>query len=77
MSTLTMPVGNIAPSAAASPPASPGLLARLVHQREMRARREVASYLMSQSDERLADFGFSADDIHALRAGNLRIPVAR
>ena len=76
MSTLTIALGNIAPSAAASP-ASPGLFARLVHQRGMRARREVLSYLMSQSDERLAGLGFSADDIRDLRAGNLRIPVAR
>jgi hypothetical protein len=76
MSTSTIALGNIAPSAAASP-ASPGLFARLIHQREMRARREVASYLKSQSDERLAALGFSADDIRDLREGNLRMPVAR
>ena len=76
MSTVTIALGNIAPSAAA-PPASPGLFARLNHQREMRARREVASYLMAQSDERLTGLGFSAEDIGDLREGNLRLPVAR
>jgi hypothetical protein len=76
MSTLSIPLGNIAPSAAA-PPASPGLFARLIEGREMRARREIVSYLMSQSDDRLAGFGFSTDDIHDLREGNLRSPVAR
>ena len=75
MSTLTIPLGNIAPSASAAP-ASPGLFARLLQGREMRARRETLSYLTSLSDARLADFGFSADDIHDLRDGNLRIPVA-
>ena len=77
MSTLTIARGNITPSAAASPPTSPGLFARLVHQREVRARREIVSYLMSQSDDRLAGLGFSSDDIHALREGNLRVSVAR
>ena len=76
MSTLTIALGNSAPSAAPSP-TSPGLFARLVHQREMRARREVASYLMTQSDERLAGLGFGPDDIRDLREGNLRLPVAR
>ena len=75
MSTLTISLGNVAPSAAAAPP-SPGPFARLLQAREMRARRETLSYLTSQSDARLADLGFSADDIHDLRAGNLRIPVA-
>jgi len=54
----------------------PGLFARLLQAREMRARREVLSYLASQSDARLADLGFGADDIHDLRAGNVRIPAA-
>jgi hypothetical protein len=76
MSTLAIPLGNIAPSAAASP-ASPGLFARLIQGRQTRARREIASYLMSQSDARLTDLGFGADDIHALRAGNLSIPAVR
>ena len=76
MSTLTIPLGNIAPSAAAAP-ASPGLFARLIQGRETRARREIVSYLMSQSDDRLAGLGFSSDDIRALREGNLRVSVAR
>lgn len=76
MSTLTIPLGNMAPSAAAAP-ASPSLFARLIQAREMRARREIVSYLMSQSDDRLAGLGFSSDDIHDLREGNLAVPVAR
>jgi len=75
MSTLTIPLGNIAPSAAAAPP-SPGLFARLTQGREMSARREVLSYLMSLNDDRLASIGFSSDDIHDLREGKLRTPLA-
>jgi hypothetical protein len=79
MSTLTISLGHIAapPSTAAAAPAKPGLFARLVRGREMRARREVLSYLASHDDERLAILGFSADDIIELRKGNLRIGVAR
>jgi hypothetical protein len=75
MSTLSVPLGNIAPSVAATP-ASPGLFARLIAGREMRARRAAVSYLMSQSNERLAGLGFSAEHIRDLREGNLRIAVA-
>ena len=67
MSTLTIPLGNVAPSAAAAPP-SQGLFARLLQARELRARRETLSYLASLSDARLAALGFSADDIRDLRA---------
>jgi hypothetical protein len=71
-----MPLGNSEPAIAAAPP-SLGLLARLIESRQTRARREVMSYLTSQSDDRLAGLGFSARDIHDLREGNLRIPAER
>jgi hypothetical protein len=74
MSTLTIPLGNIAPSASAAPASPPGLFARLSQAREMRARRETLAYLMSQSDDRLAGLGFSPDDIRDLRQGNRRSP---
>ena len=76
MSTLSIPLGNVAPSVAAAP-AKPGLFARLIRRRELRAQREVLSYLMWQDDERLAGFGFSPDHVRTLRQGNLRIPAAR
>ena len=76
MSTLIMSQENIAPSAAVAPP-SPGFFTQLIRSREVRANLRVMSYLMWQSDERLATLGFSVDDIRDLREGKQRFPVAR
>jgi hypothetical protein len=76
MSTLIMSLENIAPSAAVAPP-SPGFFTRLIRSREARANLQVMSYLMGQSDGRLATLGFSADDICDLREGKQRFPGAR
>jgi len=76
MSTLNILHGTIAPSISAAP-ASPGLFARLSQARELRARRQILAYLASQTDARLAGFGFSPEDIHELRQASPPIPVAR
>jgi hypothetical protein len=75
MSTLTMSLENIAPSAAVAP-TSPDFLALLFQSREARAHLQVLSYLTSQSDERLLRLGFSAQDVCDLREGKLRLRVA-
>lgn len=76
MSTLTMHLEDIAsPTANASP--STGLFTRLIQTREISAQRQVAAYLASQSDRRLAGLGFDADGIASLRAGKLPWQAAR
>jgi hypothetical protein len=75
MSTLTVSLENIAPSAAVAP-TSPDFFTRLTRSREARAHLQVLSYLMSQSDERLLRLGFSARDVCDLREGKLRLRVA-
>ena len=74
MSTLTMRLEDIA-SPAANPSPSISLFTRLIRARETSAKRQVAAYLASQSDERLAALGFDADDIASTRAGKLHIPA--
>ena len=75
MSTIiTWPVTAIEHTSEASPPA--GLLRRLLaamaESRRRSAERVIAAYFENQSDQRLADLGFSAADISALRAHGRR-----
>jgi len=48
---------------------------RFVKAREAEAGRRVAQFLESQSDPRLADLGFSADQISEIRATG-RMPMS-
>ena len=74
MSTLTMRLEDLA-SPAANPSPSAGLFTRLIQARETSANRQVAAYLASQGDERLAGLGFDASDIASIRAGKLPDPA--
>ena len=72
MSTLIMRLEDMA-SPAANPSPSAGLFTRLIQARETGANRQVAAYLASQSDERLAGLGFNTNGIASIRAGKLPI----
>jgi uncharacterized protein YjiS (DUF1127 family) len=74
MSTLTMQLRGIASRDVSIATPQPGLLARLIESQDERARRHTLSFLAARTDQRLKDLGFSADDIRALRNGELRLP---
>jgi uncharacterized protein YjiS (DUF1127 family) len=71
---ITWPVAAIEHEAEASP--RPGLLRRIMaamaESRRLSAERRIAAYFETQSDQRLADLGFSPADISALRARGRR-----
>ncbi len=67
---ITLPGTAVAHEAEASP--RPGLwrriMAAIVESQRSSAERRIAAYLESQSEQRLADLGFTAADIAAMRA---------
>ena len=73
MSTLALrPVDAFAPLAEVKP--KPRLFQRLIKAREDQAKRRFLGYLAAMDDARLQSLGFNAEDIGALRAGELRLP---
>jgi hypothetical protein len=74
MSIITLPVTAIEHEAEAS--SRPGLLRRIMTalalSRRRSAERVIAAYFETQSEQRLADLGFSAADIAAIRAHGRR-----
>ena len=72
MSTMSMTLmdGLIAAETAERP----SLFSWFASARETQARQRVSAYLAAQSDRRLTEFGFTEDDIRALRAGDFRLP---
>lgn len=72
MSTNTTALGFHAAGDTAAAPATPGILRRfldrLMAARQVRGKAHVHAYLNGLSDQRLADLGFSADRIKAVRA---------
>jgi hypothetical protein len=73
MSTLALWSAHSASSAIGTKP-RPSLFARLIKAREREATRRIHSFLITQSDERLKDLGYTSADIAALRAGEVRMP---
>jgi hypothetical protein len=73
MSTLALRAAGVIASAVEP---KPGLsfVTRLLAAREDQAKRRVLGYLAAMDNARLAGLGFTADDIRALRAGELRLP---
>lgn len=73
MSTLAWGLADeIAPADQSE--AKPGFWSRFVARRQAQANRTVCAHLAAMGDERLTELGFSADDIRALRTGELRLP---
>ena len=54
--------------------AKPGFWSRFIEPRQARANRAICAHFSAMGDEHLTELGFSADDIRALRAGELRLP---
>ena len=73
MSTLALRAAGVLASAVEAGDGS-SLAQRLLAARENAARRHVIARLAAMDDARLAGLGFSAADIGALRAGQLRLP---
>lgn len=73
MSTLALwSADAVSPATETTP--RPSLFARLIKAREREATRRIHSFLITQSDERLRELGYTSDDIAALRAGEIRMP---
>jgi len=76
MSTLALRLAGDTTSAETE--ARPGLITRWIERwretRQARAEAAVRAYLADMPESRLADLGFSTDDILALHAGELRLP---
>jgi len=75
MSTLALGLADALASAAQpKPKPKPGLFQRLIAAREDQAKRRVLGYLTAMDDRQLTSLGFAAEDIQALRNGELRLP---
>ena len=73
MSTLAWELADdIAPADQSE--AKPGFWSRFIELRQAQANRAICAHLAAMGDEHLTELGFSADDIRALRAGELRLP---
>ena len=73
MSTLAWELaGDVAPADESE--AKPGFWSRFIARRQAQANRTVCAHLAVMGDNRLTELGFSADDLRALRAGELRLP---
>jgi hypothetical protein len=67
MSTLAL---ASAPGAvAAEPNTKPSLFQRLIAARESDALRRIHAFIAVQSDQRLRDLGYTAEDIETIRQG--------
>lgn len=74
MSTLALGLADALASAAQPKPKRIGLVQRLIQAREDQAKRRVLGYLNAMDDQQLTSLGFTAEDIEALRQGELRLP---
>ena len=74
MSTLALGLADALASAAQPKPKRLGLIQRLIEAREVQAKRRVLGYLTAMDDQQLTGLGFTAEDIEALRQGELRLP---
>jgi uncharacterized protein YfaQ (DUF2300 family) len=69
MSTLALWAADAASSAGAPSEPKPSLFQRFVKARVVDAARRIYSVLVIQSDLRLKDLGYTAEDIQVLRQG--------
>lgn len=76
MSTLAWELaGDLAPAEQIE--ARAGFWSRLIAARQAQANRTVCAHLASMGPARLAGLGFNAEEIRALRAGELKLPSSR
>jgi hypothetical protein len=79
MSTLALWRADAAAAPGVQPNAQPGLFQRffqrLLRAREADATRRIYWFLATQSDERLKDLGYTAEDIQCMRRGQFRFPA--
>lgn len=76
MSTLALALaGDIAPAEDMEAKAS--FWSRLIAARQARANARVRAHLMAMGATRLTALGFTADDICALQAGELKLPSGK
>ncbi len=73
MSTIALWSPGTATSGVATK-SKPSLFGRLVKAREKEAMRRIHTFLITQSDARLQDLGYTAEEIAELRAGRIRMP---
>jgi hypothetical protein len=73
MNTLAIRAGGVIASSVQSRPGQ-SFFQRLIAARENEAKRRVVGYLAAMDDARLEGIGFTADDIKALRSGQMRLP---
>jgi hypothetical protein len=67
MSTLAL--ASAPGTVAAEPNTKPSLFQRLIEARARDALRRIHAFLAVQSDQRLQDLGYAAEDIEAMRQG--------
>jgi hypothetical protein len=67
MSTLAL--ASAPGTVAAEPYTKPGLFQRLIAARERDTLRRIHAFIAVQSDQRLQDLGYTAEDIEAIRQG--------
>jgi hypothetical protein len=72
MSTATMRRGEADAATEFSARPIADLVKRVIEAREAKAKRQVAAYLASCSNERLMQLGLSAEDIRAVRTGTFQ-----
>ena len=76
MSTLAWELaGDIAPAEESE--ANAGFWSRLIAARQAQAKRRVRAHLAAMGATRLAALGFTADEICALQAGELKLPSGK
>jgi hypothetical protein len=68
MSTLAL-ASAAGADAAVEPSTKPSLFQRLIEARERDALRRIHAFLAVESDQRLRDLGYTAEDIEAIRQG--------
>jgi hypothetical protein len=73
MSTIALLAADGAAPAIETKPRST-FFQRLVKARQKDAMRRIHTFLMTQSDERLKDLGYTSEDIVELRKGKTRMP---
>ncbi len=73
MSTIALWAADAASPAIETKP-KPTLFQRLVKARQKDAMRRIHTFLITQSDERLEDLGYTSEDIADLRQGKIRMP---
>lgn len=72
MSTATMRRGEADAASEFSTRPIADLFKRVIEAREVKAKRHVAAYLASRSNERLTQLGLSAEDIRDVRTGTFQ-----